>query len=213
MIPLITLATPHIGESYILGSRASLDPAFRGPWDCAEWCTWLAYQLTGKLYGAGPNGDAWTGFWRRDLMAGVVNRIAIDQAIATPGSFLLRYPAQGAVGHIVPVVDGGHTIEAMDHKHGVVRSDARGRRWDAGILVPGIITGPVATLETVHPPALLRQGDQGPSVVALQKALGVAADGKFGRATLAAVVAFQRAQGLVVDGEAGHATWSALEAR
>jgi peptidoglycan hydrolase-like protein with peptidoglycan-binding domain len=47
-------------------------------------------------------------------------------------------------------------------------------------------------------------------VVALQKALGVAADGVYGPQTAAAVRTFQRNHGLAVDGVAGPATMSAL---
>jgi hypothetical protein len=50
----------------------------------------------------------------------------------------------------------------------------------------------------------------GGSVVALQKALGVSADGVYGPQTAAAVRAFQRNHGLAVDGVAGPATMSAL---
>ena len=46
----------------------------------------------------------------------------------------------------------------------------------------------------------------GPAVIALQKALGVVADGDFGKVTERAVVDYQRANGLVVDGIAGPAT-------
>jgi ABC-type phosphate transport system substrate-binding protein len=50
----------------------------------------------------------------------------------------------------------------------------------------------------------------GGSVVALQKALGIAADGVYGPQTAAAVRTFQRNHGLAVDGVAGPATMSAL---
>jgi hypothetical protein len=50
----------------------------------------------------------------------------------------------------------------------------------------------------------------GSSVAALQKALGIAADGVYGPQTAAAVRTFQRNHGLAVDGVAGPATMSAL---
>jgi len=50
----------------------------------------------------------------------------------------------------------------------------------------------------------------GSSVVALQRALGVSADGVYGPRTAAAVRAFQRSHGLVVDGIVGPATLRAL---
>jgi peptidoglycan hydrolase-like protein with peptidoglycan-binding domain len=50
----------------------------------------------------------------------------------------------------------------------------------------------------------------GSNVVALQRALGVTADGVYGPQTAAAVRAFQRRSGLAVDGVAGPVTLSAL---
>ena len=50
----------------------------------------------------------------------------------------------------------------------------------------------------------------GGTVAALQRALGIPADGVYGPQTKAAVRAFQRRQGLAVDGIAGPATLAAL---
>jgi uncharacterized protein (TIGR02594 family) len=60
------------------------------------------------------------------------------------------------------------------------------------------------------PPAerrTLQQGDSGADVVALQKTLGIPADGEFGPMTDAAVKSFQAATGLVPDGVVGPVTW------
>lgn len=68
-------------------------------------------------------------------------------------------------------------------------------------------------------PALLRQGDTGPAVLALQQALARAGfapgalDGAFGPRTAAAVAAFQRRAGLAADGVAGPETLAALMPR
>ena len=51
---------------------------------------------------------------------------------------------------------------------------------------------------------------QGAGVAALQRALGIAADGVYGPQTRRAVRAFQRSHGLVVDGIAGPQTLGAL---
>lgn len=64
-------------------------------------------------------------------------------------------------------------------------------------------------------PAVLRVGDRGEAVTALQRALTlhgfeVPDDGAFGPGTLAAVEAFQAAHGLPVDGIVGARTWGAL---
>lgn len=61
----------------------------------------------------------------------------------------------------------------------------------------------------------LREGDAGPAVASLQYALrqaghAVAADGRFGAATLDALTDFQRISGLTPDGVAGPHSWAAL---
>jgi cell wall-associated NlpC family hydrolase len=58
--------------------------------------------------------------------------------------------------------------------------------------------------------AMLRIGSRGPHVAAAQRALGIPADGVFGRQTRRAVRSFQAAHGLEVDGVIGPATRGAL---
>ena len=68
------------------------------------------------------------------------------------------------------------------------------------------------------PRTLLRQGDKGDDVKALQTALEAQGfdpgglDGSYGPRTLAAVKSFQEARGLAVDGAAGPLTLGALGA-
>ncbi len=75
----------------------------------------------------------------------------------------------------------------------------------------------LAALDGLPVQPTLRQGDEGPSVALLQRALAAkgfspgAVDGDFGGKTLAAVRAFQSAQGLGVDGVVGKNSWKALE--
>ena len=57
---------------------------------------------------------------------------------------------------------------------------------------------------------MLKKGSKGPRVVAAQQALGIPADGIFGRQTKRAVKAFQAANGLEVDGIIGPITSAAL---
>jgi peptidoglycan hydrolase-like protein with peptidoglycan-binding domain len=56
----------------------------------------------------------------------------------------------------------------------------------------------------------LRKGSKGAAVVALQKAMGVTADGAFGPRTEAAVKAFQTRRNLPANGIVGASTWAAL---
>lgn len=58
--------------------------------------------------------------------------------------------------------------------------------------------------------ATLERGDRGAAVRQLQRALGVRADGIFGRGTESALRGFQRRHRLTVDGVAGPATLRAL---
>jgi peptidoglycan DL-endopeptidase CwlO len=57
---------------------------------------------------------------------------------------------------------------------------------------------------------VIRLHDAGPAVAALQRALGIAADGEFGPQTLHAVKQFQATHGLLVDGQVGPYTRAAL---
>ena len=59
----------------------------------------------------------------------------------------------------------------------------------------------------------LKIGSRGPAVAAAQRALGIPADGVFGRETRRAVRAFQQAHGLLVDGVIGPVTGGALGTR
>jgi cell wall-associated NlpC family hydrolase len=57
---------------------------------------------------------------------------------------------------------------------------------------------------------MLSKGDRGPAVAAVQRALGIPADGVFGPQTRRAVRAFQARHGLEVDGVVGPVTLGAL---
>lgn len=62
----------------------------------------------------------------------------------------------------------------------------------------------------VAAPRVLRMGDTGPDVVALQQALGINPDGQFGEQTDSAVRLYQADQGLTPDGIVGALTRRAL---
>lgn len=63
---------------------------------------------------------------------------------------------------------------------------------------------------TAYAKLTLAKGATGPAVVALQKALGITADGAFGVQTEAAVKAFQARHNLPATGIVGPTTWAAL---
>ncbi|MFT4101428.1 MAG: peptidoglycan-binding domain-containing protein [Burkholderiaceae bacterium] len=223
---VLELARLHVGEPYILGARAPMaNPGWKGPWDCAEFVSWCVYQTTGVLFGTRPLNnpvlaDAYTGYWSEQARAtGAL--ITVQAAANIPGAVVLRRPATGQHGHIV-VSDGqGGTVEAHDKVHGVIKGTLSGRRWDTGILVPGIayfqsdtvvVPSPVASepLRVMHP---LMRGDRVRKVqrklLALNYPVG-AEDGIYGPQTAHAVLAFQVRNGLVADGEVGAATEKVL---
>lgn len=223
---IIRTAEAHLREPYILGARAPMgNSKWAGPWDCAEFVSWCVFQTTGILFGTKPRtdpvlADAFTGFWfdqARDEQAG----IEIEAAVGIVGAVLLRAPTSQAIGHIAFSDGAGGTIEAFNKKHGVIRSKATGRRWDIGVLVPGVsyfqsdepvpFEPPVGVLRLTQP--LTR----GPLVKKVQRALIAAgfspgkADGVYGPQTAHAVRDFQSTRDLVADGEVGSATLKALK--
>jgi putative cell wall-binding protein len=74
-------------------------------------------------------------------------------------------------------------------------------------------TDPAATSTMLTPylSSTLLPGSRGAAVVALQKALGITADGVFGGSTEATVISFQTSVGLPPTGQVDPATWSALQ--
>src|SRR5215467_4469535 len=115
---VLEIAQQHVGEKYILGVLVPKNnPNWKGPWDCAEFASWLVFQAAALLYGCDRDfgdpatADAFTGFWERDAK-NLGQIIPIEQAARTPGANVLRAPQPGAIGHIV-VSDGtGGTVEA-----------------------------------------------------------------------------------------------------
>lgn len=222
---MLDLARQHIGEAYVNIQVPKNNANWRGPWDCAEFMSWLVYQEARILYGCLDNtaapaiADAYTGAWQRDSGA-LGQRISVAQAAGTVGGIVLRYPPEpGAMGHIA-ICDGhGGTVEAKGQAYGVVADTVQGRRWDTGVLIPGV-TYSNASAVPVTPPARIYYRGQanmdGDVVRAIQSTLLARGfnpgpvDGIFGSNTAAAVQAFQGYSGLVVDGEVGPQTAAVL---
>jgi len=223
---VLQLAGQHVGEKYVLGISVPKDnDSWKGPWDCAEFVSWVTFQTADKLYGCDRDygdpatADAYTGYWDRDAR-NLGQIISLDQAAQTAGAFVLRIPAPGTTGHIV-ISDGkGGTVEAHSSQDGVVTLSLANRRWDMGILVPGIQYTQTAA-SPVAPPAsviyrLTLPMMKGDHVLKIQRALKEAGfspgiiDGEFGPHTSSAVVGFQLEKGLTPDGEVGPTTSQAL---
>lgn len=222
---LLRRARQHIGERYENCQVPKNDPDWRGPWDCAEFVSWLVYQESNKLYGcvddnAPPEkADAYTGAWKSDLEQ-LGRRVSVEEASATVGGIVLRYPpASGEMGHIALCDGKGGTIEAKGKRYGVVADTVHGRVWDAGILIPGVSYGPASPIK-ISPPATvyaINAPNMDKAVVTrIQGALAEKGydpgevDGEFGPNTQAAVLRFQEAEGMVVDGAVGPETAEAL---
>lgn len=223
---LLRTARAHVGEAYVLGAMVPKDNAeWRGPWDCAEFASWCVFQVTRTLFGCKPKrnpdtADAYSGFWMEDS-AKLGTTIPIAQASATAGAFLVRAPAPNAVGHVVICAGDGKTVEAHSSKRGVIESVTEGRRWDLGVLVPGI---DVVVSDVAPPPKRpglvlrvkkpLMTGELVKTVQKRLKQLGFHSgptDGVYGPQTAAAVQAFQMAKGLLPDAEVGRSTAKALK--
>ena len=223
---LLARARQHIGEEYVNVRVPKDDANWHGPWDCAEFMSWLVFQEAGILYGctddhAKPSeADAYTGSWQNDSKTRGI-RIPVDEAAGMVGAILLRYPpAPGKMGHIVLSDGKGGTVEAMGKAYGVRAGTVQGRHWDTGVLIPGIDYGTGATDIAVSSPAFRYAPDvenMSKSVIAeIQRTLAAkgfdpgAINGIFGEATATAVAAFQDSLGLVTDGEVGRETANAL---
>ncbi|MGO9273632.1 MAG: peptidoglycan-binding domain-containing protein [Terriglobia bacterium] len=223
---VLQLARPHVGEKYVLGVMVPKNnPNWTGPWDCSEFASWVVFQAAAKLYGCDrDNGnpstaDAFTGYWERDAKS-LGQIVTIDQAARTPGATVLRIPQVGATGHIVISDGSGGTVEAHSSKDGVIQSTLANRRWDMGVLVPGIAYTQRPDVKVLPPgTAIYRLTTpmmSGEKVLQIQQALKTAGfdpgppDGEFGSQTHAAVVAFQLSNQLLPDGEVGPATAAAL---
>src|ERR1035437_101897 len=223
---IVSLAQQHIGEKYVLGVLVSKDnPNWHGPWDCAEFVSWVIYQASSKLYGcdndsANPaSADAFTGYWGRDAKS-LGQIISLGEAAQTPGAAVLRFPQPGTTGHIVISDGSGGTVEAHSSADGVVRLALENRRWDTAVLIPWVNYTQNPAVATAPPKTVVYRLTTpwmtGPVVAQIQMALKSegfdpgSADGAFGPHTQAAVVAFQISNGLVPDGEVGNLTAAAL---
>lgn len=224
---LLKLANEHVGETYILGAFAPKDnPNWRGPWDCAEFVSWLTFQTTGLLLGCTDNmespsrADAYSGAWARDAAA-TGRPLSLGQAKATPGAVLVRRPPPKGVGHVAISQGDGTTVEAHSAKLGVTNREVDGRRWDLAMLVP-LIQYPEPLHTAVYSPPggmvlrLTFPPMHGKMISSLQSALKAAGfdpgeiDGVFGPHTEAALRGFQLKSGLNPDGEAGKITLNKL---
>lgn len=220
---LLSLAETRLKQKYQNVLVPKNNSAWQGPWDCAEFVSWVVFQKIGKLYGCTDNDanpatvEAYSGAWVRDAKNGLLIESTQAEANNTAGVILIRRPpAAGKMGHVA-ISDGqGGTVEAAGTGLGVRRGKIEGRLWHFWVKIPDVIyqssgvevqSKPLPFLLELKTPYMT-----GERVVLLQQALEKAefstggADGKYGPMTMAAVAAFQKVNKLVSDGVVGPAT-------
>ncbi len=210
---VVNFAKTLVGRKYILGASVpKWDPKYLGSFDCAEFCAYCNYQIFNILYGCDnddikkiKSADAYTGYFKRDAEK-LGKIISVVEATVTPGAMLLRYPLPSANGHIV--FTQGHdakTVEAHSTAMGCIESSSTGRRFDIGILLPGVDYAKADIPVISKPPAIVFRLKspmmKDPFIAKVQKALHIAADEYFGYDTFNALVNYQKSHGLIVDGE------------
>jgi N-acetylmuramoyl-L-alanine amidase len=217
---IVLLGDKHVGEPYVLGTLVPKDDAnYKGPWDCAEFVSWLYYQTFGILYGT-DTVDSYSAYWSRDANT-LGQIITIEEAKSTPGAAILRLAGNGEVGHIAVSDGNGGTVEAHGKEDGITNSVVDGRRWDMGVLVPSVTYNPNPILP-FRPPSIVIYRLTSPYMVSpevgkIQAALtrcgfdtgGI--DNIFGELTFNAVKLFQDSAGLNPDGEVSALTAAALD--
>lgn len=140
---LVKLAMQHVGEKYDFGANVPLDQKdYSGPWDCAEFASWLVFQVSNEVVGCSDNGaelkkvEPYSGAWARDADHSR-HKMTVEKAAKIRGAILVRKPRNDKPGHVSISRGDGTTIEAMDTAHGVAVGKVLGRKWDICFEVVG----------------------------------------------------------------------------
>jgi hypothetical protein len=221
---VLAIANTRLGETYHRGARAVLsNEKHHGPWDCAEFASWCAFQTYGFVFGAfgtdPETADPYSGKWYSDAMDQNAS-VSIDEALGTPGAILIRKPGDLhiKIGHVAISLGNGSTIEARSAKYGIgIFSGAATRPWSIGCLLPGVTysAGSIPHAPDIGILRLVKPYLKGAAVTKVQERLrdlgfGLDPDGVYGPRTEAAVLNFQAMEGLTYDGEVGRDTAAAL---
>ncbi|WP_298145902.1 hypothetical protein [uncultured Acinetobacter sp.] len=214
---LLQLASKHLGEKYVFGSLVDYtDPHYKGPWDCAEFISWLVYQVTKIRIGV-RNNDAYTGYWVNDIKK-YCDEISLSEAALIPGAILLRSPRyQGIkIGHIALSDGKGGTIEAHSANRGVCRASIKGRIWQYALLLKNIqythsddeisLAADSPSFEILGNSIFIDEIKQ-----KLQEKKFLSTNSPTPKQLTHAIINYQNFSGLVVDGSIGIETLSSLK--
>ena len=119
---------------------------------------------------------------------------------ARPGDLVFFANSAGTIYHLGIYAGGGKMWAAPYTGESVRLQKVHGTSWSVG--------RPSTSSSAAG--GALEEGARGPTVAEVQRALGLPADGVFGRGTATAVARFQSARGLTSDGVVGPATLRAL---
>jgi hypothetical protein len=222
---LIELAEQHIGEKYVLGATVPFENSvYKGPWDCAEFVSWVIYQSSGIKVGIKGH-EAYTGYWANDI-GKLCKKISISEAAQTFGAILFRSPGYKGIkiGHIVFSDGNGGTIEAKSSKDNVCRSQVKGRQWEYGILVNNIdyeintafvfdYSNPPFNFYVTSPIMKHSIVEETKSKLAKINLFHGNIDQNYDTETAMAVSNYQVMKGLVVDGVLGKDTLTSLKVK
>jgi hypothetical protein len=202
----LCLATVTIGTGWASPAAAAAIPA-----DLGQRAVALAAQEAGDPYrlgSAGPDSFDCSGLvqYVYGRLGVTVPRTSREQFAAMapvprdqarPGDIVFFHDAAGTIYHDAIYAGNGLMWSAPNTGQSVRLQKVFGSAWRVG--------RPSAS-------GALRTGARGPQVAAVQRALGLTADGVYGPATAAAVSRFQAARGMTADGVVGPATKRALGA-
>ncbi|GGB84536.1 hypothetical protein N798_11200 [Knoellia flava TL1] len=148
------------------------------------------------------------------------------------GSTTTTSPLSAYIGTVLQRGSKGPAVVALQKALGILADGSFGPGTETkvkafqqtkGISPTGVVAkstwlaliGTTPTSPTAHPLAqfaalVLQRGSTGTAVTALQKALGLPADGSFGPGTETRVIAYQKSKGLSPTGVVVASTWAAL---
>ncbi|MCP2027397.1 hypothetical protein L1276_002554 [Flavobacterium sp. HSC-32F16] len=222
---LLDLAEKHIGEKYVFGAMVPFENSnYKGPWDCAEFVSWVVYQSS-KIKVGIRGKEAYTGYWASDV-GKLCTQISVSDAAQTYGAILFRSPGYKGIkiGHIAFSDGVGGTIEAKSSKDNVCRSTIAGRQWEYGILINDVVyqANKAFEFDYSNPPfnfyvstPLMKHSivEETKRKLASLKIYHGNFDQSYDKETSIAVSNYQALKGLVVDGVLGKNTLTSLKVK